>query len=87
MLSTITTWILLGVMAGIIIAYLSGTTKQMDLPTNVFVGIVGAVAGGLALRMAGLRLTFAYTNVSLGTAIVGAVILLLVVRATRKTMS
>jgi uncharacterized membrane protein YeaQ/YmgE (transglycosylase-associated protein family) len=69
-----------------IIAYSLGTTKKMDLPTNVFVGIVGAVTGGLALRMAGLRLTFEYTNVSLITAVIGAVMLLAVVRATRNTM-
>ncbi len=86
MLMTILLWIFLGALAGGTVAFALGTNERMGFATNIFVGIVGAVVGGLMMRMAGLRLTFQLEGVSLITAVIGAILLLAVVRATRDTM-
>ena len=86
MLTTILLWLLLGAIAGFLVAFALGTNERMGFINNIFVGVVGAVAGGLVLRMAGPRLTFSYASVSLITAGIGALLLLAAVRATRDTM-
>ena len=84
MLWTIVTWIMLGGLAGAIASALTGTSAQVNGWMNVAVGVIGAVIGGLALQLLGVSTTAGFSLGSLMTAILGAVILLSMVRAFRR---
>jgi uncharacterized membrane protein YeaQ/YmgE (transglycosylase-associated protein family) len=84
MLWTIITWIVLGALAGWIASMLTGTNNQVHGWMNVAVGVIGAFIGGLALQMLGVSTTSSFSIGSLLTAVLGAVILLSLVRVFRK---
>ncbi len=84
MLWTIITWIVLGALAGWIASMLTGTNAQVNGWMNVAVGVIGAFIGGLALQMLGVSTTSSFSVGSLLTAVLGAVILLSLVRVFRK---
>lgn len=83
MLWTIITWIVLGALAGWIASMLTGTNARVNGWMNVVVGIIGAFIGGLALQLMGVSAPSGFSLGSLVTAIVGAAILLMAVRAFR----
>lgn len=83
MLMTIITWIILGALAGWIASMLTGTNAEVSGWMNIVVGIIGAFIGGLALQLLGVNTTAGFNLGSLLTAILGAVILLSLVRAFR----
>lgn len=85
MLFTIFLWVILGAVAGAVVAFALGTNEKMGYATNILVGIVGAVIGGLLLRIAGIELSFQLNGISLITAFIGAILLLALVRAVRDT--
>jgi uncharacterized membrane protein YeaQ/YmgE (transglycosylase-associated protein family) len=83
MLWTIITWIILGALAGWIASMLTGTDSRVSGWMNVVVGVIGAFIGGLALQLLGVNLGTGFSLGSLLTAILGAVILLSLVKAFR----
>jgi len=83
MLWTIITWIILGGLAGLIASALTGTGDRVNGWMNVAVGVLGAFIGGLALQLLGVQLSGGFSLGSLVTAVLGAAILLLIVRAFR----
>jgi uncharacterized membrane protein YeaQ/YmgE (transglycosylase-associated protein family) len=81
---TIVTWIVLGALAGWIASMLTGTDARVNGVMNVVVGIIGAFIGGLVLQLLGAGAPTGFNLASLLTAILGAVILLSLVRAFRR---
>ncbi len=84
MILTIITWIILGALAGWIASMLTGMNSQVNGWMNVAVGVIGAFIGGLALQLLGVSTSGGFSLGSLLTAILGAVILLSLVRAFRR---
>jgi uncharacterized membrane protein YeaQ/YmgE (transglycosylase-associated protein family) len=84
MLWTIITWVVLGGVAGWIATVLTGSNAQVNGWMNVIVGILGAFIGGLILQLLGVQVTSGFSLASLLTAILGAAILLMLVRAFRR---
>jgi uncharacterized membrane protein YeaQ/YmgE (transglycosylase-associated protein family) len=84
MLWTIITWIILGALAGWIASMITGSNAQVNGFMNVVVGIIGAFIGGLVLQLLGAGTPSGFNIGSLLTAVLGAVILLSIVRAFRK---
>jgi uncharacterized membrane protein YeaQ/YmgE (transglycosylase-associated protein family) len=81
---TIVTWIVLGALAGWIASMITGTDARVSGVMNVVVGILGAFIGGLVLQLLGAGAPTGFNFASLLTAILGAVILLSLVRAFRR---
>lgn len=80
----IISWIIIGALAGWIASMIMNTNEEQGAFGNIVVGILGAIIGGwvLDLFMSGDHLT----GLNLGTlltAILGAVILLAIVKAVR----
>ncbi|MDB5178523.1 MAG: hypothetical protein JWN01_466 [Patescibacteria group bacterium] len=84
MLWTIITWIVLGALAGWIASMITGTEARVNGWMNVVVGVIGAFVGGLVLQLLGAGTPSGFNLASLLTAILGAVILLSLVRAFRR---
>lgn len=77
-------WIVLGALAGWIASIITGTNERVSGLMNVVVGIIGAFIGGLVLNLLGAGSPSGFNLASLLTAILGAVILLSLVRAFRR---
>lgn len=84
MLWSIITWIVLGGLAGYIASLITGTNARVNGVTNIVVGIIGAFIGGLILQLLGASPSGGFNLASLLTAILGAVILLSLVKAFRR---
>lgn len=78
---SIITWIILGLIAGYIASLITKTREGML--TNIVVGIIGAFIGGLVLNLFGTGGVSGFNLPSILTAVLGAVILLAIVRAFR----
>lgn len=87
MLMTIITWIVLGALAGWVASMITNTNGEVNGVMNVVVGIVGAFIGGLILQLFGAGSPSGFNLASLLTAILGAVILLSLVKAFRRGRS
>jgi uncharacterized membrane protein YeaQ/YmgE (transglycosylase-associated protein family) len=74
-------WLILGVVAGLIASALTGSRE--GLLVDVGIGIVGAFIGGFIASLVGHAGVTGLNVWSLFIAVVGAVILILVVRAVR----
>lgn len=74
-------WILLGAVAGWIASVL--TNSRDSLLMNIFIGIVGAFIGGFVFSLVGGAGVTGLNLWSLFVAVVGAVILIVIVRAVR----
>ena len=81
---TIVAWIILGALAGWIASMITGTDARVNGVMNVVVGIIGAFIGGLVLQLLGVGAPTGFNLASALTAILGAVILLSLVRAFRR---
>ncbi len=75
-------WIVLGALAGWIAGAIMGTSK--GLVTNIVVGIVGAFLGGWLFQQFGNQGVTGFNVYSLLVAVVGAIVLLVIVRAFRR---
>ncbi len=84
MLWTIITWVILGGLAGLIASALTGTNARVNGWMNVVVGIIGAFIGGLVLQLLGVDISTGFNLASLLTAILGAAILLSLVRVMQR---
>jgi uncharacterized membrane protein YeaQ/YmgE (transglycosylase-associated protein family) len=75
-------WIILGGLAGWIASALTGSRDGCVM--YIVIGIVGALVGGFAFSLLGGAGVTGFNLWSLFVAVVGAIILILVVRAFRK---
>jgi Predicted membrane protein len=89
MLLDILLWILFGALAGWIASMIMKTDAQMGALANIAVGIIGAFVGGFLFRMLTGVTVEGFSLTSLIVAIIGAVILLAIVKAVsgRRTTS
>lgn len=78
-------WIILGALAGWIASLIAGTNRQQGCLTDIIVGIVGAFLGGFIFDLLDAGPTVSGFNLpSLFVAVVGAVILLFIVKAIQR---
>lgn len=73
-------WIILGGIAGWIASLIMKTNRQMGLLANIVVGIIGALIGGFVMNLIGASDVNGFNIYSLLVAILGAVILLWIVK-------
>jgi uncharacterized membrane protein YeaQ/YmgE (transglycosylase-associated protein family) len=78
-------WIILGGLAGWLAGWAVGTRERPGCLVDVVIGIVGAVIGGLLFSLIGGVGFTGFNLWSLFVAFVGAVVLLLIIRAIRKS--
>lgn len=78
---SIIAWIILGLIAGWVASLITKSREGMVM--NIVVGIIGAFIGGLVLNLFGTGGVSGLNLPSLLTAVLGAVILLAIVRAFR----
>ncbi len=75
-------WIVVGALAGWVASMIMKTDAQMGALANIVVGIVGAFIGGWVVSLFGTPPAAGQLNIpSLLTAILGAVILLAILKA------
>ena len=84
MIGAIITWIVIGALAGWIASMITGTNERVSGGMNIVVGIIGAFIGGLILQLFGVNAASGFNLASLLTAILGAIILLSLVKAFRR---
>ncbi|STD15364.1 Transglycosylase associated protein [Dermatophilus congolensis] len=73
-------WIVIGGLAGWIGSKIMGTDAQMGLVANIVVGIIGGLIGGFVLNLVGVNVAGGGLIFSFLTALLGAVILLWIVK-------
>ena len=76
-------WIIFGALAGWIASMIMGTNAQQGAVANIVIGIVGAVIGGFLMSVVGGVGVSGFNLYSLLVAILGAVVLIWVVKAIR----
>lgn len=77
-------WIILGGLAGWIASMIAKTDESMGVLANIIVGIIGAFIGGFVFSFFGGEGVNGFNIYSFVVALVGAVILLLIVRAVKR---
>lgn len=77
-------WIVFGGLVGWIASLIMRTDAQQGILLNIIVGIVGAVIGGWFVSLAGMGGTSGFNLYSFAVAILGAVILISIVRAVER---
>jgi len=77
-------WVVLGGLAGWIASMFAKTNDSMGIFANIIVGIIGAFAGGWLFEQFGSDGVTGFNLWSLFVAVVGAFLLLLIVKAFRK---
>ncbi|RYF29290.1 MAG: GlsB/YeaQ/YmgE family stress response membrane protein [Chloroflexi bacterium] len=83
MILDIVLWIVFGALAGWIASMIMKTNHQMGAFSNIAVGIVGAFIGGFLVRTLTGSAVEGFNLMSLLVTILGAVILLAIVKAIR----
>lgn len=76
-------WLIVGGLIGWLASILAGTDASMGIVANIIVGIVGAFLGGLISRALGFGAINTLTFAGFVFALLGALILLGIVRAVR----
>ncbi len=74
-------WIVFGGLAGLVAGFLTGGGKGIIY--SIIVGIVGALLGGLLMNVIGQEGVTGWNWRSFGVAVLGAVILLIIMRLVR----
>ncbi|HQP27472.1 MAG TPA: GlsB/YeaQ/YmgE family stress response membrane protein [Candidatus Syntrophosphaera sp.] len=82
MLLNLVLWVLLGAVAGWIASKIMGGENTLGI--NILLGIIGAVVGGFVANALGIRYDAGFSIESLLVAIVGAIIVILIVRLLRR---
>ncbi len=81
MLMNIIVWLILGALAGWVASMIMKTDAQMGALANIVVGIIGAFLGGWVVGLFGIQVVEGQLSIaSVATAILGAVILLAVLK-------
>ena len=86
MIMSVIAWIVLGLIAGFIASKLVNNRGE-GLPFDILLGIVGAVIGGWLFNAVGATGVTGFNVWSLLVAVVGAVVLLVVWHAIRRSTS
>lgn len=81
---SIIAWVVLGGLAGWIASMIMGTNERQGCLMNIIVGVVGAFIGGFVMSFFGGQGVTGLNIPSILVAIIGAVILLWIVKALRK---
>lgn len=76
-------WIILGALAGWIASMIVGTNEEQGAIGNIIVGIIGALVGGFVFNLFGAEDVTGFNVYSLLVAVIGAVILLFILKAIR----
>lgn len=76
-------WIVLGGVAGFIGSKIMGTDDSQGIILNIVVGVIGAWLGGYLFSFMGFAAVTGFNFYSLGVSVVGAVVLLWVVKMVR----
>ncbi len=76
-------WIILGAIAGWLASIIMGVNDRQGCIINIVVGIVGAFIGGLIMNFIGGQGVTGFNLPSLLVAVLGAVVLLAIVRVVR----
>lgn len=79
----IISWIIVGALAGWIASLIMGTNNQQGCLLDIVVGIVGAFIGGFVMNLLGFGTFTGFNLWSIIVAIIGAVILLAIIKAVR----
>ena len=78
-------WIIFGALAGWVASMIAGSNRQMGWIENIVVGIVGAFIGGFLFSLLTGRDNYMEFNIgSFIVAVVGALVLLLILRMIRR---
>lgn len=78
-------WIIFGALAGWVAAKLAGDDDQTGCLTNIIVGVIGAFLGGFIWStFFGDQVVFQWSIGAFIVAVIGAIVLLLIVRLIRK---
>lgn len=85
MLINIILWIVFGALAGWIASIIMKRDAQMGAIANIVIGVVGAFIGGFLMNLFGAASVNGFNIYSLFVAILGAVVLLFVLGAVRRT--
>lgn len=80
---SILAWIVVGALAGWLASKIVGQDNQMGWMSNILVGILGAIAGGLILSLVGGHGVTGFNLYSILVAIGGASLLLFIMNAFR----
>lgn len=78
-------WIIFGALAGWIASLIVKTNRQQGFLLDVLVGIVGAFLGGIIFGLFGASGVTGFNLYSILVAIVGAIVLLWIVKALRRS--
>ncbi|HJS20361.1 MAG TPA: GlsB/YeaQ/YmgE family stress response membrane protein [Anaerolineales bacterium] len=82
-LQTVLIWIVIGAIAGILAESVVGGRRRAGLGTAILIGILGAFIGGWLFDALGIAIGAGIIGTII-TAFIGAVLLLLLVRAVRR---
>lgn len=85
MLISIIVWIIFGALAGWIASAIAGTNASQGAMANIVIGIVGALIGGMISRALGGPSVTGFNISSLLIAVLGAVLLLFILRLFRRS--
>lgn len=77
-------WILFGALAGWVASMIMKTNRQQGFIMDVIVGIVGAVIGGFLAGLLGIDASGTWNLTAFFVAVVGAVLLLYIIRLVRR---
>lgn len=77
-------WIVFGALAGWLASLIMKTNRQQGALGNIVIGIIGALIGGFVMSLIGKSGVTGFNLYSLLVAILGAVLLLWLIRAFRR---
>lgn len=81
----IVSWVVVGVIAGIIACMLSSRTLTRDYMTNIAVGLVGAILSGFAANLVTRQPPLGVSSSSLFVALLGALVFLVFANAVNRS--
>jgi len=79
-------WVLFGALAGWVASMIAGTNQRQGCLTDIIVGVVGAFIGGFVVNLvSGSQVYFGWNWRAFGVAVLGAVLLLVLTGASRRS--